>query len=479
MHRRYWIFPLVALASLTLAILACNRSSGGEQTPVPTATQSLSPSPTPSATATATPTLTPTPTVTPTPTPLPIVFIEGAQEALRYGNYNAAQAVLEALPVENLSESEAALTSFVLAQSLLDEKDYVGAAEALISFLTEHPDHALVPDAHFYRAEALIKLGAFLDAVDEYRAYLEDRNVIVSYVQLWIGDAYMAAEAYDDAANVYEQALTQAPTLDFMFWIREKLGLTLGYTGDYAAALVQYDAILAAAQDDYLRARIQYQAAQTLFLAGESDAAFTRLYDLVVNYYETPAAYSALVDLINSDQPVDELQRGLVDLNNDAFDAAVAAFYRAIEADLEGHSGVLHYYAGLTYRAAGNYAPAVLEFEKLIDTHPGDPYVDDAWLAKAWTQYLSGDAETAIETYTLFVAEYPFSPLAPDALWWAANIFFWFDDYEGAEELFAQLAADYPTSERAPDGLYRAAYCRSRLQDYLGAEEAWGQYAAD
>jgi soluble lytic murein transglycosylase len=478
MNQRNWIFLLMALVSLALVTLACHRSSQKEPTLSPSATSpAAAPPPVlPSRTPSPTATITPSPTPTPTPPPLPIVLIERAAGALHNGDYAAARAIYRSLPVENLDESEAALARWGLAQSLLEDEDYVAAAGAWRDFLAWHPDHPRVPDAHFLLAEALMGSGEYLAAVDEYRAYLAERDVIAPYVHLWIGDAYTFAGSYDDAVSAYQQALAQSPTLDLTFQAREKMALAHNYVGDYTDALAQYDAILAATQDEGLHARMQYQAAQTLLVAGEREAAYTRLYDLVTNYYKTPAAYNALVDLINSDQPVDEFQRGLVDYYNDAYDAAVAAFYRAIEADLEGHDGALHYFAGLTYRAAGNYAAAVAEFEVLLDTHPDDPYVDDTWLAKAWTQYLADDDETAVETYTRFVEDNPTNGLAPEALWWAANIRFWNDDYERAEALFTPLATDYATNEHAADALYRAAFCRYRLGDYAGAEEAWRRY---
>jgi len=475
----------MALVLLALATLACNRSARGEPTLVPTLAfpeHTLSstvtrPAPTPSTpTATPSPTATPTATPTPTPTPLPIVVIERAAEALHEGNPAAAQALYEALPVGSLEASEAALTRFGLAQSLLEEQDYAGAVTAFQEFLAEHPDHALVADARFMLAEALMGAGEYLEAVEAYRAYLDQREVIAAYVQTWIGDAFTLAGAYEEAVEAYEQGLAEASTWNLIFQVREKLALALNYTGATADAVAQYDAILATAEDGNLRARIQYQAAQTLLVAGEREAANARLYDLVTNYYKTPAAYSALVDLVNSGQAVDDFQRGLVDYYNDAPDAAIAAFYRAIEADLEDHPGVPHYYAGLTYRDEGNYAGAIVEFDKLIDTHPGDPYVDDAWLAKAWTQYRAGDPETAVETYQQFVTENPFNNLAPEALWWAANIHFWDDDCAPAEQLFAQLTADYPANEYAAEALYRAALCRYRLGDYMEAEETWRRY---
>jgi soluble lytic murein transglycosylase len=389
-----------------------------------------------------------------------------------------AQAIYQALP-QTLDAHEDAAARLGLAQSLLEDDAYVEAADAARAFLSQYPDHPQAAEAHFWLAEALVGSGEYQAAAAAYSAYLERRDVIAPYVHTWIGDVYTYDGDYDQAASAYLQALDQSPSLDRTLLVREKLGLAYNYAGDHAAALAQYDAILASASDANLRARIQYQAAQTLLVAGEREAAYTRLYDLVTNYYKTASAYNALVDLIDSGQPVNEYQRGVVDYYNGAYDPAVAAFYRAIEADPAGHDGVLHYFAGLAYRDAGNYGAALDEFEVLINTHPGDIYVDDAWLARAWVQYLIDDDDAAVQTYTDFVANYPASSLAPEALWWAGNIRLWAGAYEGAEPLFTQLAADYPANEYAPTALYRAALCRYLVGDYEQAVGAWQGYSDD
>lgn len=482
MKKKNWRFLWMALAGLVVALSACSRFSRTEATLVPTrvmASATARPEDTPvlpSRTPTASPTPTATPTSTPTPTPLPAVRIEMAERALHNGDYARAQALYQSLPLKALDASEAARTRLGLARSLLAQADDAAAADVARDLLDAQPDHPSAVDAQFLLAEASMGSGDYAAAAEAYQAYLDAEDVLAPFVQLWIGDAHSAAGAYEAALAAYQQAVDTAPTSDLVWQAREKMGLAYGYTGDYAAALAEYDAIIAGTADGNLRARIQYQAAQTLLVAGERDAAYARLQNLVTYYYKTPAAYDALVDLINSGQPVSEFQRGLVDYYNGAYDAAVAAFYRAIEADLAGHDGAPHYFAALSYRAAGNYAAAINELDVLIDTHPGDAYVDDGWLAKAWTQYLAGSDEAAVETYTRFVAGNPGSGLAPEALWWAANIRFWDDEYAAAAALFEQLAEGYPRAEYAAQALYRAAFCRYQLGAYEEAATAWGRY---
>ncbi len=53
----------------------------------------------------------------------------------------------------------------------------------------------------------------------------------------------------------------------------------------------------------------------------------------------------------------------------------------------------------------------------LIDTHPGDPYVPDAWLGKAMVLIDQGHLDTALEAYQEGMDRYPESEQAPKSAW--------------------------------------------------------------
>jgi len=424
-------------------------------------------------TSTATPTPTPTPSPTPTPTPSPGDLLAEAERHAHNGNYEAAAvACLTALRLA-APPSVKADARFCLGANLLWSGSHDEAVEALQAFLRQHPDDPRLLQARLLLAEALRGVGRPQEAAEYYRQVLREDDTLAPYLYRWMGDAYREAGDFEAAIAAYREAVRRAPRTDFLVEVRERLGLAYAALGDYASALAQYDAILAVAEQPTYRARIAYQAAQTLLIAGEEEAAYARLQRIVNSYPATRSAYQALVDLLNAGQPVDEFQRGLVDYYNDAYTPAIAAFYRYIEANPEAHSGSAHYYAGLSYRALGNYPAAVEEFQTLLDTHPENRHWGEAWLALAWTHYLAGDSQAAIESYLALADGYPDHPQAPEALWWAAKVLEWSGDYEEAAEVYTRLAADYPTDEHAGDAVFLAGLSTYRAGDIAAAQSAW------
>ena len=112
--------------------------------------------------------------------------------------------------------------------------------------------------------------------------------------------------------------------------VRERLALAHVALQDYAAALAEYDAILHAARIPAYRARIAYQAAETLILSGEIDAGYERHMNVIESYTEEAYAYQSLVALVEAGQPVGDLLRGVVDYYGGAYAPAIAALRRYI-----------------------------------------------------------------------------------------------------------------------------------------------------
>ena len=347
---------------------------------------------------------------------------------MRNGDYEtAAETYRDLLTLGPESEVDAQ-ARLGLGTAYLRDGDYPSAAKALESLLEAHQDSEPASQGHFLLAEALVGMGEPLTATEEYRAYLAAGTVITSYINEYIGNALYADGAYTDAVDAYTAAVAEAPDRSFEVGMREKLALTYVALGDYAAAVAQYDAILDVARIRTYRARIAYQAAETLVWAGETDAGYDRHLDVVETYYTDHSLYAeyypylSLVRLVEAGRPADDLLRGIVDYYGGAYGPAVEAFYRYINAYPEAHSGDAHWYAGLSYLAAGSPALAGGEFRMLIDTHPEDAHVGDAWMGLAEATADAGDVNSAVETYREFVADSPDHRRAPEALFEAAQL---------------------------------------------------------
>nr|HID14586.1 tetratricopeptide repeat protein [Anaerolineae bacterium] len=398
-------------------------------------------------------------------------------QAMQDGDYETAAAIYRSLLVLPLDEETAAQAWLGLGTACLRDGDYPSAADAFRDFLAAHPESNLAPDAHFLLAEALVSAGEPLTAADEYRAYLSAGTVITAYVNQWLGDALYAGGAYLPAAEAYEAAIAEAPDRSFEIGVREKLALTHVALQNYPTAVAQYDAILEVAQVSALRARIEYQAAETLILAGETEAGYERHLAVVETYPTEYYAYLSLVELVKAGRPVDDFLRGVVDYYGGAYGPAVEALYRYIRAYPEAHSGAAHWYAGLSFLAVGSPDLAANEFQTLIETHPENEHWGDAWMAVAEAYADVDDVDAAVETYRQFVETTPDHARAPEALWQAAQLLERTGDLEAAAEAYLDCHVRYPDSDYGPPALFRSGLQSYQLGALVEAAVAWDTLA--
>jgi len=453
------------LLTLIGAALACNLPVSLPPLP-PLVTATVAPTQPP----TATPTATPTPT--PTPTPDPAEWLSDAARAMQDGDYTTAAEIYRGLLALPLDEETTAQAQLGLGTATLRDGDYLSAVQALRDSLAAQPPSGVASDVHFLLADALAGAGEPLAAADEYRVYLSAGTAITAYVNLSLGDALYAGGAYTTAAESYTAAIATAPDLSFEVGAREKLALVRVALQDYSAAIAQYDTILDVAQINAYRARIEHQAAETLILAGETEAGYDRHLAVVETYPTEYHAYLSLVELVEAGRPADDFLRGVVDYYGGDYGSAVGAFYRYINAYPETHSGDAHWYAGLSYLAAGSPNLAAGEVQLLIETHPENRYVGDAWMGLAQARAAQGEVDEAIETYRRLVETDPGHRRAPEALWEAAQLLEDDDDPEAAAA-YLDCQIQYPDPDYGPRALFRGGLLFYQLDELEDAATAW------
>ncbi|MGC9521179.1 MAG: transglycosylase SLT domain-containing protein [Anaerolineae bacterium] len=477
--RRLWALLFVAV------LVGCSETgiSFGPLRATPTLTPTLTPS------ATPTPTLTPTPTPSPTPTPLPAEALDEAQQAAHIGDWEAAKRAFQDVrsrPDVLSEESEAATLG--LAQVLVADQAYtqvlallddfvapsLSAAGAVGPPLTEPETTA---HAHLLYADALRASGQPLTATLHYSEVLRIEPLLSPYVYQWIGDALYAAGSYTQSAIAYTSAVTEAETASRTVWMLEKLAAAHAAAGNGTGALDAYDAILSIAQIPEYRARIMYQAAETALAFGSQEDGYRRMIELAAAYPEEDQAYDAMVRLVEAGQPVDDRLRGIVDYHGEAYGPAIEAFYRIILGDPD-HDGEPHYYAGLSFLEMGSYQEAMDEFDLLIGTHPGDPYVPDAWIAKARALVAQAELDAALTAYQSGIEQYAAQQQVPQGVWDLVGDLEDAGAFAMAADVLLDVAARYPNDERAPEARFRAGLARYRADDVEGASAAWQEAAA-
>lgn len=66
----------------------------------------------------------------------------------------------------------------------------------------------------------------------------------------------------------------------------------------------------------------------------------------------------------------------------------------------------------------------------------------------AYTDYLKGNFQLAIEGFNLYLEQFPNSPLSDNALYWIGECYFSLKEYEKAIEQFNELILNYPSGDK-------------------------------
>lgn len=451
----------LAFLSMALAILAC--SLPGRSAPAPSAT------PQPTATDTATPA--PTATPTPTPTPEPRRLLERAERAFLLGDWEQALGSFEAAREQATEAEERRAAALGQARTLLE----AGQPEAALTILNSMEDSlAESPEASLVRGLALGALERWREAAEAYQDYLErGGSALRGYALEWQGDAWAYAGEPAKAREAYQLALQYDPQRGDV-GVEIKLANSQRASGDLLGAIERFQAIYDSTSDGFLKAQMNLLLGRALLALGDAESAYGRYLDAVMNYPSSFDSYTALVALVEAGIPVDELQRGIVDYYAGQYGVALAAFNRYLISPPEDHDGRIHYFRGLTLRALGEHDAALEEFRTLIDTHPEDPLVADAWeeaVDTLWA-YLD-DPLAAISLALEFASRYHAHARAPEFLFLAARIAEREGDLARAADLWRRTASEYPQAANAFRAQFLSGIAGFRLGEYAGAETAF------
>jgi len=469
------------LGVLLFLCLGCTQQGGSFGFLSASATPTATVSPTPTATATLTPTPTSTPTPTPTPTPMPVALLGDAQHAYHNGDWvGAADAFVRLIAHPSATEDERVQATLGLAQTYTASGAYHETVALLEGFLAGSA-HADVPtdalslvatDAHLLMADALRLNDSPIAAVEHYSAALQTRPLLAPYLHDWMGDAYSTAGDAVAAAQAYEAAFATTDTASRQVWLLEKIAAAYAAEGDFVRSLNAYDRILAIAVIPSYRARIMFQAADTSLVLGDAENAYARWRALIETHPTEAQAHPALVRLVEAGLPVDDMLRGQINLNAGAHIPAVQAFQRVIMGDPD-HTGAPHYYAGLAYLGAENLEMALNEFQLLIDTHPDDPLVADAWMGRALTLLAQGELDAALEAYEFGLVHFPESEQIPDRAWDVIRRLERRGDAALVAEILLGIAEAYPNDARAPEARFRSGLYHYTVGDVESARVGW------
>ena len=362
--------------------------------------------------------------------------------------------------------------SFLIGETHFLNEDYQLAEEALDRFLQDYPDDERGAQALFRMATSYERMGDCTTAIEYYRQYLAQRDVIADYVYEIIGDCYVNLEDHSQAILAYRAALQESPNPDREIHLMEEVADAYSTLARHAESITWYEALLRKAEKDDQRAKFEYRIGQAYLELGKTEEAHERFLEAVDRYPQAWYAYQSLVELVEADVEVDDYQRGLVDYYAGAYWPAIQAFYRYIEHNLD-HEGDPYYYIGFAYLAVGSYESAMSAFDVLIESYPSSEYSGQAWLGTAEAFASQNRHDDALSTYCDFARLYPRHELAEEALWQAVSLSEADKDYDEAARAYLDLQTRYPQGQHVDAALFQAGLCYYRLDEGERAIEAW------
>jgi soluble lytic murein transglycosylase len=452
---------LVLLLGLILALAACNIPQP-DTAEAPISTD-------PASTATNTPIPVPTRTTGPTATPFPPIRISNGEKAIFLGDYARAREEFR-LSLGSTDPDTRAVALWGLGKTEFLAQNHRASLNNLRALTQNHPDHELAAYGWFLLGETYLILERYDEAEQAYRNYLQLRpGLLDHYTQTRRGNALRASGKPLEAIEAYQAAI-EAGTNDP---IPLQLQIAQAYTasGNPQTALILYDEIEAATNNDYVKAQVYLLAGQAYMRMGDSAAAYEKWQFTVNNYPLAFDSYSALVGLVNAGVPVNEYNRGLINYFVGQYPLALAAFDRYILADPSHDGSVLHYKA-LTLRELDRHTEAIAAWDELIRAYPSSRFWATAWEQKGFTQwaYLNNHAEGA-KTFEDFVSFVPGSPFAVSYLMSAARIHERGGNLERAAEVWELVALQYSSDPEASNALFQAGIAHYRRGDFERAQD--------
>ncbi len=418
------------------------------------------------AVATATPTQPPVPTATNTPEPAQRVI--QADAAILAGDWE--RAIEENTTALNASTDPAvqAAARYSLARARYRSGDLNGAIDLLNELINSAPEPYRA-NAHFLMGEINYEQELYAEAAGHYSAFMDARpGLIDAIAQERRGDALWNAGMDAEAVAAY-QAAADAPQISDPDVMRIKMGQVLADMGNHEEAIRVLFDIYNTTANDYFKAQVNYLMGQSYMAMSLPDQAYARYQDSVLNYQLSYYAYLALIELVDAEQPVSELDRGLIDYYAGAYGVAIEAFNRYLQENPEGDSRAFHYKA-LSLLATGDADNAAVMWDQLITLNRGDEYLAKAYDEKAYVQWVYFEKYSeAAETLLAYVRLVPTAPQAPGFLYEAARIYERNNQLDLAAATWERLMNEYPAAEESMRGLFLAGVTHYRMGNYDAA----------
>lgn len=410
-----------------------------------------------------------TPTATATATPTPAARVTLGEQSMRNGDYDEA---LNEFTLAQSSSDQEVVAEATLGIGLIDyyKQDYDKALQKLGWLVNTFTSGDARARGFFYLAKTYEAMDEYAHAAEAYKNYLNlTTTPLESDILEMEADNLYSAGNVTEALAVYSQALPLARP-ENKEALQMKIAKATEANGDDSAAIEQYLSIYDNSVNGYTKAGANLALGQIYLKLGQPDQAYARFQDSVAQYPTAYDSYSGLVALIEANQPVDDLLRGIVDYYAGQYGVAISAFDRYMAANPD-HNDTANYYKALSYWQMGEYEKEVATWNTLINNFPSGDHFAQAFLEKSQTQwYYLNEYANAAQTLLSFVIAAPTAPEAANYIFRAARIYEQNNQLVRAAQTWERIINEYPADDEAILAQFEAGICYFRMQQYDKAQ---------
>ena len=267
------------------------------------------------------------------------------------------------------------------------QEDYYQSNRVLRELISQYPSSLPAARAHFILGEIALEEDREDDALAEYQTYAQARTgVIDPYVQEKIGDLLSENGQIEAAFEAYKAAYLAAPSSADLS-LAQKVATGYADLGQSQTAIDIYKEIYIQTDSDYTKAQMDLLIGRILVSTGKPEEGYTYYQDAVNNFPYAYDSYTALVALLDADQQVNELQRGLINYYIGQNVLAIEAFDRYIASSNTNIDKAL-YYKGMAFRAQGLVLAGFGSIERTQANFSGGTAEDKAAI-ELWSQLIA------------------------------------------------------------------------------------------
>ncbi len=395
------------------------------------------------------------------------------------GDYTRAAESFRAAINEKLDPSIVREAQFRLGEMLYLAGDNENAAAELNQLIAARDGDDFAMRAHYFLADILRQQKNYDQALEHLREFRALTRSLQGEADAQMGDIMMEAGNVTGALAQYASALKDsALTVEQRISYLEELATAQMQNGDPASAAESLSKAYELTPDNGSAADVENRWATALLAAGDRAGAVAHWRHAVTTFPEEAGAYQSLIALLDANEPVDDYQRGLIDIYNDALDPAIQAFKRYIAANPDNSANAM-YFLARAYDKGNQTSLAIKTYDSLLQKYPEAEHAADALYYKGKAYEALKDTTHAVATYNELARRFPANERADDALWYAAHALELDGRNDQARAEYQLLATKFPKSSFASAALFNIGLDYYMANDKAKAEAQWKSLAAE